>query len=296
MENSGVLKNRKGFTLVELLIVMVIAGVVLAAVFQMYNFQQKNAVVQEQVTDLQQNLRASMYLMERDIRMAGYDPLASHNFGFTYAGFRDLNDNPDSGTATGRSAIAFTSDLNGNGVIDGDETISYAMYDFAATDNNLDLMRDDGRDQNGVIQAPGVDTRQLLAENIAAVGFAYAFDSDGDNQLDTYASGAGNQVIWAIDSDNNGTLDANLDTNNDGVIDQNDLGAGGVIDGQAIFPVALDKIRAVRIWLLAKAPNPDTAYADQNTWVVGRQVINTNDNFRRRVLDATVQCRNMGLN
>ncbi len=269
MKCGKILKNQQGLTLVELMVVMAIAGLVLAAVFQMYTFQEKNAVVQEQVTDLQQNLRAAMYLLQRDIRMAGYDPLASRNFGIT-----GINLN----------TITFTGDFNTeDGVVGANETITYSLFDFGG-DGNMDLARNDA----------GVD--ELLAENIAAIGFAYAFDSDSDDQLDTYASGAGDQVIWAFDSDNNGTLDKNLDTNNDGVINQNDLGASGVIEGQNIFPVATDRIRAVRIWLLARSPNADTAYADTNNWVVGNQVINTNDNFRRRLLEATVQCRNMGLN
>jgi type IV pilus assembly protein PilW len=68
------LRNNKGYTVVELLVAMVLAGAVMAAVYSAYDSQQKGYLLNEQIVDAQQNLRAAMFLMERDIRMAGYDP------------------------------------------------------------------------------------------------------------------------------------------------------------------------------------------------------------------------------
>ncbi|MBN1907686.1 MAG: prepilin-type N-terminal cleavage/methylation domain-containing protein, partial [Deltaproteobacteria bacterium] len=62
-----------GFTLVELLIAMAIAGVVMAGVYSAYSSQQRSYLAQEQVAAVQQNLRVAMYFMEREIRMAGCD-------------------------------------------------------------------------------------------------------------------------------------------------------------------------------------------------------------------------------
>ncbi|UCF72314.1 MAG: prepilin-type N-terminal cleavage/methylation domain-containing protein, partial [Deltaproteobacteria bacterium] len=66
-----ILHNRKAFTLAELLVAMVVVGVVMAAIVSTYYSQQKSYVAQEQVAAMQQNLRAAMFYMEREIRMAG---------------------------------------------------------------------------------------------------------------------------------------------------------------------------------------------------------------------------------
>jgi prepilin-type N-terminal cleavage/methylation domain-containing protein len=66
--------HEKGFTLVEFLVAIGISAIVLAAIYSVYYAQQKSYVVQEQVAEMQQNLRAAMYIMAREIRMAGYDP------------------------------------------------------------------------------------------------------------------------------------------------------------------------------------------------------------------------------
>ncbi len=62
----------EGFTLLELLIVVVIAGVVISAGFGVYLTQHEGWIIQEQITDMQQNARVAMHELETRIRMAGY--------------------------------------------------------------------------------------------------------------------------------------------------------------------------------------------------------------------------------
>lgn len=71
-----------GFTLTELLVAMTLAGIVMAAIYSTYTSQQKAQVITEDVSSIQQNLRAAMYMMGREIRMAGYDPKDAEAFGF----------------------------------------------------------------------------------------------------------------------------------------------------------------------------------------------------------------------
>jgi len=59
--------------------------------------------------------------------------------------------------------------------------------------------------------------------------------------------------------------------------------------------VAMSRIRAVRIWILARTRVPRPGYTDNSTYKVGRRVITASDNFRRRLLTTTVKCRNMGI-
>jgi prepilin-type N-terminal cleavage/methylation domain-containing protein len=65
--------NQKGITLIELLIALVICGMVVAATYRLFIAQNKAYIVQDQVADVQQNIRSVMELMVRDLRMAGYD-------------------------------------------------------------------------------------------------------------------------------------------------------------------------------------------------------------------------------
>ena len=70
-----------GFTLVELLVAMTMAAVVMAAVYTLYKTQQDSYIAQDQVVEMQQNVRASLYQMARDMRMAGFNPQRAPNVG-----------------------------------------------------------------------------------------------------------------------------------------------------------------------------------------------------------------------
>jgi type IV pilus assembly protein PilW len=256
--NNGSLRN--GFSLVELLVAMAIAGVVMAAVFKIYTTQQDSYVLQEQVAEMQQSGRTAKYVMTREIRMAGYDPTGLAGAGFISAG----------GTI-----IHFTMDItdeDGTITVPGDD-ITYSLS------ANKELMRNDGANNQAVV------------ENVEAVGFAYAFDADDDGSIDTSAGG---NIMWAIDSDvtdADSRLDTYLDTNDDGIISLDDNAAGAGL----ATPVPLDKIRAVKMWILARTGREDKAFADTTTYVVADQRVNANDGSRHHLLTTTVKCRNMAL-
>jgi prepilin-type N-terminal cleavage/methylation domain-containing protein len=74
MSLNMVMKSRKdkGVTLIELLIALVISGILIAAVYRTFIGQQKAYTVQEQVVDMQQNVRVAINRMMREIRMAGF--------------------------------------------------------------------------------------------------------------------------------------------------------------------------------------------------------------------------------
>ena len=280
------MKNENGFTLYELMVSAAISSVVLLIIHSIYRSQQKSYVAQEQVCAIQQNLRGGVCCMEREIRMAGYDPQASGNFGIA-----DVSPDED-----GNGTIGFTLDdnlddttdeMDGNGKVDDHETFVYLLYDYPtdAPDGILDL----GRKYGG--------RRQLVAKNIEALGLAYAFDATGDldNSLNRDRNG---NIIWAIDTDNDKKLDANLDTDNDGDIDINDNQGGETLahaDNGGLPDVAFSDIRAVRIWLLARGDRGDPDFVNGKTYIVSNQRITPNDGFQRRLLISTVRCRNMGV-
>ncbi|MDR4504462.1 MAG: hypothetical protein MRK01_06675 [Candidatus Scalindua sp.] len=143
-----------GFTVVEFLVGSVISLIILGIAFSMFDVQRKTFSVQEQRSEMQQNVRAAMDMMVREIRMAGYDPLD--------AGFAAIG----TGTAT---SIQVSADLDKSGGIVGSETVTYS-YDAP----NLQIDRNIG----------GGD--QPFVENIADLNFSY-FDAN-DNITATVAN------------------------------------------------------------------------------------------------------------
>ena len=273
------IKSNRGLTLIELVVAMFIAGIVSIAIFTAFKSQQKSYLIQDQVAEMQQNIRASMDIMVRDIRMAGYDLY----YGTSSAGIVSSN----------ASALCFTM-VSDNDTIDNDndtikdeegelKTITYSLYD----------VYDDGN--SGIGRKEGTGNNQPLAENIQAIGFAYAYSTNATTGVLDTSNG---NIIWAVDTDGDGNWN-NLDANDDGVIAAADgpgVGANGIIDGfDTGTSVNTDQIRAVRIWILSRADREDPDFRNTKTYVVGSQVITPNDGFRRRLLTTTVQCRNMGL-
>ena len=65
--------NKKGVTLIELLVALVICGIVTAGIYRLFIGQTRAYTVQDQVVEVQQNVRSAMEILLRDLRMAGYD-------------------------------------------------------------------------------------------------------------------------------------------------------------------------------------------------------------------------------
>ncbi len=76
--------KNKGFTLVELMIALAMSGIIIAAVYSVYSVQQRAYGKQNQVMDIQQNLRAILYIISQEIRMAGFS-FTPGNRGFSNA-------------------------------------------------------------------------------------------------------------------------------------------------------------------------------------------------------------------
>jgi len=64
--------NRRGMTLIELLVALCVSGILVAGVYKTFISQQHTFAVQEQVVDMQQNVRLSINQMTRELRMAGF--------------------------------------------------------------------------------------------------------------------------------------------------------------------------------------------------------------------------------
>jgi type IV pilus assembly protein PilW len=239
----------EGFTLVELMIAMVISGIIAFTLYSTYTVQQRSYTNQEAVAEMQQNIRAVMVSMERDIRMAGYYP-AGGTFGFVNAVNFDNGSGITTPVTTNANSIAFTADMDGDGVLDraaqdanGDGRTDMAdMEQIAYRLNGFNLQR--------YSTTSGVISWVTIAQNIEAIEFLY-------------------------------------------------------LDGSGTVTTVPANIRAVRVSILARASRPDRKYTNTMVYTPASGVpwdLNgaaagnaANDNFRRRLLITTIQCRNMGL-
>ncbi len=71
-QNRRQIRGDLGFTLVELMIAMTLLSIVVVGVLESLTQQHKTSIVTENVVEVQQNVRAISYLLERELRMAGF--------------------------------------------------------------------------------------------------------------------------------------------------------------------------------------------------------------------------------
>jgi len=118
--------------LVELMIAMVITGVIVAAIYLAYLSQQRTYLAQEQVTEVQQNIRAALTILGYDLRMAGYDRGNGTRHASCSLGAVGTAIQPGVLAATAMQ-LDFSMDLNQDGdCSDTGENLTYAIYTTAA--------------------------------------------------------------------------------------------------------------------------------------------------------------------
>ena len=71
--NIGMFTSEQGTSFIEVLIALAITGIVTLSIFKLYIVQHENYSIQSDITDIQQNARATIDELTRHIRMAGYN-------------------------------------------------------------------------------------------------------------------------------------------------------------------------------------------------------------------------------
>lgn len=156
-------RTQTGFTLVEVLVTVAIGGVVMAGIYTTFFSQQRSYITQSEVAAMQQNLRAALFNLKREIRMAGYNPTGTADAGILSAGADSIQIGMDLTDDAG------TGDPDGD-VSDKDETVTYFLSDTDGDGVN-DLARQ--------IPVPGgTYETEMAAEHIDALDFVY-LDSNG---------------------------------------------------------------------------------------------------------------------
>ncbi|MBW2370405.1 MAG: prepilin-type N-terminal cleavage/methylation domain-containing protein [Deltaproteobacteria bacterium] len=281
------LTHNDGFTLIELLIAIAIFGTVLAGVYGALQGQLKSHYTQQETMEMQQNIRASLYLMTRELKMAGLDPSAnadadiltadSHTVTFSMdfiGGANDGLDNDGDGDVDEGNDV-----LNNNGTLrDGitqliDEPDEDEWYDGRTDDDNEEIAYILGNDADNDGINDGLPT-----EN----------NDRGTCDLIRIRDPLGVAPIREI-------LAQNIDALNFVYLDENGAPlATPVADTSLIRSVQISIVARSGPWVsdLSYTFFNNQAYQDQQGAVF---LPAQNDNFRRMLITTEVRCRNLGL-
>ncbi len=158
------LHSDQGFTLIEMLISLLIGTILVSAIYAAFQAQQRVLLVQNGVVETQQNARAIIETVTRDVQMAGYDPELSGLFGITKAGLTELTitkDTTGDGSLTSgeKETVAYTFDAESNG---------------EASDSDGDSFYRDNDDDNGSL---------AVADNIQAIEFIYLDENENETSI-----------------------------------------------------------------------------------------------------------------
>ncbi len=250
------LQNSRGFTLIELFLALSIFMIVVGAIYSTYLSQQKAYIVQEQIAGIQQNLRAAMFIMSREIRMAGYSSELNEDtvLGITAFGHEDGRDND---SANGQDA----SDAN-NEIPMGIQ-LSYRNDEPDAIDN----------DNDGTVDEAG-------EEGLMSVWYSFYRDGNGNDAIGRAENGGNIQAI----AENIDALYLTFKDSDNVVITTNPENVASVLitivgraDRQDFDYTHTDS------YDMDGDPTDTDEFPSQN------------DNFRRRMLSTVVKCRNVGL-
>lgn len=247
-----------------MLITLALTGIIGSSMLNLYLGSSRVYTAQLQVTEIQQNLRAGLDALSSDLRMAGYARGSDAVTGLINAG---------------RQSVHFTMDLSRDGDCnDANEDLTYSLYKSSGIPRL-------GRKSAGGNNSPA-------AEYIEAMGFAYAFDGNADGLLDGDTAG---RIHWGVIGRNGNWVELDTDADNR-IGEEDDADNDGIIDGIDTGILAkVEDVRVVKIWLLGRAPQQDPHYGGGQRFVIGDRVLTFNDHYRRRLLQTSVSCRNLGI-
>jgi len=281
--------DNKGFSLLELVTAMGLAAIVLVGIYTMYFTQTKSHATQQVVVDMQQGIRLGLFLLEKEIRMAGYDLSGSSNAGITIAQ---------------RNSITFTMDVTGGQTDgldndgDGETDSADLKLDNDGLDNDADTLVDETDEGDETAYGDG-DVSDALEQ----IRYFLSNDADDNGIADSlnctlqrqHWDGAAWQPSPAAD------LAFNIDALNFVYLDA--TGAPLNDDGDGNVTVSIPLIRSVQVTIVARAgQNPQQGLPNQkvDTKIYRNQqdqvvLPSQNDRFRRNILTTQVSCRNLGL-
>ena len=158
--------DSKGITLIELLVVLVISTILIGGIYRLFITQSKVYTIQDQVVEVQQNTRAAMEILLKDLRMTGFDN--------------------DRTPAVPVPSPPLTPDDHAITVMyEQDDALRQVRY---WVDAGARLLRQETTN--------GVSNTEALLENVNALNFSYGTDENEDGIMDDRD---GNQMLSLSD-------------------------------------------------------------------------------------------------
>lgn len=306
--------NRKGFTLIELMVAIALTGIVTAAGFTFFNNTFNFSVLHKQTIDMQRESRIAIDILSREIRLAGLgmiDPMIG-SLQSTVALIQPGNNvDPDpSGTASKLDRITLVGGFEGVGTLSAAATAG-------ATTISVNFLT-------------GITPTYLVGKTITLEGFYYGTVTSRVGATNTfnispplpitrnYSTLNTVVVIQRVTyrvavpaGETEPVLYREVDLNNDGVIDQSDIIASGIEDLQFAYlltdgtevnsppAIALPRtgaqISAVRVSLLVRGKDPKSAARPSTRPVLEDHSAGTAaDRYHRKVMTKVVEVRNLG--
>ena len=283
------LKNNNGFTLVELMITVFLTAIAVVAIYRGYTSFSKAADAQQQMIELQQNLRIGMHTLTKDIIRAGMKeedtPLVAFalagtsevEFGMDLTGAEHDGEDDDGDGAIDEPGEGDEEDNDNDGDKDEEDEARIGDGDFNDDGERVHyfLLEDEDTNNNGVLDA--------------------GEDDNGNGVLDT---GRLRREVWdraSASYDPPQTIITNVSALNffyikeDGspvtLLPENDSGI-------------LDKIETVEITMVVRATNEDYRITNSETYenLQGTPIYTApGDNLRRRAMSMRVKIRNAQL-
>jgi type IV pilus assembly protein PilW len=316
------IKDSQGFTLIELIIAMVLAMVIMAGIFRTFKSQQDAYIIQDQVADMQQSLRGAMYLMTRDLQMAGFYTNFDRNG-------RNMNWDDRGGTENKRPLIMAGDNVTGASPIkDNTDTIvivkagregrPLSAGEGASGANIVLVSRDLSNPADGVedLNAAAKKFGVLIKSNLTAADFFQVDASGTPVPLGTLNESYGpGDLVYRADVMIYRVYDADASNPYPRLVRRNlgdDTGTYEVvaehIDNLQLRYQLSDgtwvdnpngneqRIRAVHVFLLGRTAYPQRGWRDTETYTFANNPItNPNDAYRRKLISTVVKTRNIGL-
>jgi prepilin-type N-terminal cleavage/methylation domain-containing protein len=270
--------KQKGMTLIELLVAMVITGLLGAGVYRTFVGQQNTYEVQDQVVDMQQNVRMAIGRMTREIRMGGFGKLGATFF--DSGGMHGLYQNVVTPGGDGKS-ITVVAALQTLGTLSANAPAGWKTI-TVSNGSAFDLDKKKYISINGMesYRIQKIDGNQIDFKGTDKLVYSHLIGEPVFLVMSiTYSIGMLDGIPVLLRDDHLGLGPQPMAENIEDLRFRYVMSDGAILD--AVPGGQLDNIRMIQATIVARSDKTDPGLAK-----VG-------DGFRRRTLTTNIQLRNL---